>query len=418
MGLFGKSKPKQGRYEKSSAGEPIAEIQNSVYQASDMNDWLAWNVSSSGLAVTEKTAMMVSAVYACVSLIGGAIAALPKAIYERTAEGRQKVDHKFRWLLNEEPNPNSSAAVFWECMTGSLLLHGDAFAIINRPSYKLTDVIGFEWIPTQSVDVILTDDGPKYRVHLQDGKLKSFDSADILHIPGPGFNGFRGMSQIQYVLRQSVGIALAADEYSANFFQNGARPDFVIKHPTTPTVEQQDQLRNAWAERYQGVRKSHRPAILTGGADIKELTMNAEDAQLITTREFQVEDISRIFGVPPHLIGHTKNNTSWGTGIEQMSIGFVKYTLSRHLVKIEQELNRKIWPSRERYFVEFVTAGLERGDYKTRNEGYRIALGRAGEPAWMTTNEVRKLENLAPIDGGDQLFTGIADAPTQQTAGA
>ena len=152
-----------------------------------------------------------------------------------------------------------------------------------------------------------------------------------------------------------------------------------------------------------GTGNAHLPALMVGGAKVHELTMNAEDAQLIDTRRFQVEDIARIFGVPPHMIGHTDKTSSWGTGVEQMSIGFVKYTLQRHLVKFEQEINRKVWPSRERYFVEFMTAGLERGDYKTRNEGYRIALGRAGEPAWMTVNEVRKLENLPPVPGGEKL---------------
>lgn len=134
---------------------------------------------------------------------------------------------------------------------------------------------------------------------------------------------------------------------------------------------------------------------MSGGMKIHELTINAEDAQLIETRKFQIEDIARVFGVPPHMIGHTEKSSSWGTGVEQMSIGFVKYTLARHLTKIEQEFNRKLWRDKT-YFAEFNTAGLERGDYKTRMEGYRIALGRAGEQPWMDVEEVRRLENLSP----------------------
>ena len=147
--------------------------------------------------------------------------------------------------------------------------------------------------------------------------------------------------------------------------------------------------------------------------ELEKLSITPEDASLLDTRRFQVEEIARIFGVPPHMIGHTSASTSWGTGIEQQSIGFVKYTLQRHLVKIEQELNRKIWPTRARYYVEFSAVGLERGDTKTRNEAYRIALGRAGEPGWMSVNEVRRAENLPPVEGGD-----IMGAPNAQTPAA
>ena len=169
--------------------------------------------------------------------------------------------------------------------------------------------------------------------------------------------------------------------------------------------------------RYAGVANAHIPAILTGGGDVKTLSLNPGDAQLIETRGFQAADIARFYGVPPHMIGLTDKATSWGSGIEQQSIGFIKYTLQRHLVKIEQEINRKCFRT-ARNFAEFNTAGLERGDYKARNEGYRIAVGRAGEPGWMTINEIRKLENLPPIDGGDTLNPGgKANEPAPKTAG-
>jgi HK97 family phage portal protein len=212
-------------------------------------------------------------------------------------------------------------------------------------------------------------------------------------------------------MKNPAGIALAADQYSASFFKNGAKPDFAIEMVGNPNTEQVEEMRRVWTEKYGGVGKNHLPAILFGGSKIHELTINAEDAQLIATRQFQVEDIARIFGVPPHMIGHTTNTTSWGSGVENMGIAFVKYTLGRHLVKIEQEINRKSFPFGGAVFAEFNTAGLERGDYKTRNEGYRIALGRAGEPGWMTINQVRKLENMPPIEGGDELNKGEANAP-------
>lgn len=387
-----------------------------IRKGTELFEWMTGGMSSAGVAVTEQTAMRVSAVYASINLIGGAIASLPLPIYQRTPDGRERVDHDLWWLLNEQPHPAWSAASFWEYLAASKLLLGDAYAEIMRASPNSPKIVGFEprhksRITTQRVD------GRLIYVHQDDdGKTRAIDQDDMLHIPGPGFNGLTGMSQIRHALRNSAGIALAADEYSASFFGNGARPDFAIEWPGDLNQEQRDMMRAAWMEKHGGLKNAHIPTFLSGGAKVHELTMNAEDAQLIDTRRFQVEDIARIFGVPPHMIGHTTAATSWGSGVEQMSIGFVKYTLQRHLVKFEQEINRKCWPVRTRHFCEFATAGLERGDYKSRNEGYRIALGRAGEPAWMTINEVRKLENLKPVQGGDTLNNG--SQPNEATAQA
>ena len=189
------------------------------------------------------------------------------------------------------------------------------------------------------------------------------------------------------------------------------RPDIALTTPREIKLqdEQIDKLRQQWALRYNGIGNSKAPVILTGGMGIQQLTMSAVDAELLATRRLEEETIARIFGVPPHMLGMTDKSTSWGSGIEQQSIGFVKYTLQRYLVKIEQEINRKCYQT-ERYFCEFDTKGLERGDIKTRNDSYRTALGRAGEMSWMTINEVRAAENLPPIAGGDVLWTAEGTA--------
>jgi len=370
-------------------------------------------MEGAGVSVNEKTAMKVSAVYACVGLIGGAISCIPLPIYQTKKGEREKIDHEYHYLLNREANKDYSAAVFWQTLIESVLLHGDGFARILRPSSVSHRAIGFEWYHKRDVSVF-KHDGMIFYALTKEGVQEVVHSDDMIHVPGLGFDGLNGMSQITYVLRNSAGIALAADEFSADFFANGAKPDFALEYPGKVSPEQQDMIRNTWADRHQGASKRNLPALMTGGAKVHELTMNAEDAQLLTTRKFQVEDIARIFGVPPHMIGHTEKSSSWGTGVEQMSIGFVKYTLARHLRKIEQELNRKLF-GRSDTFVEFNTAGLERGDYKTRMEGYRVALGRAGEPGWMTVNEIRKKENQASIAGGDELNTGISSNEEQNT---
>lgn len=388
-----------------------------IRKGTELFEWMTGGMSSAGVAVTEQTAMRVSAVYASVNLIGGALASLPLHVYRRTDDGRERAKHDIWWMLNEQPHPAWSAATFWEYLAASKLLQGDAYARILRASRLSPTIVGFE--PLHKARIATKKEYGRLWYHYteDDGKITVIDQDDMLHIPGPGFDGLTGMSQIRHALRNPAGIALAADEYSATFFSNGARPDFAIEVPGNVSREQQDMIRETWKNRYGGVANAHLPALLAGGMKVQELTMNAEDAQLIDTRRFQIEDIARIFGVPPHMIGHTDKTTSWGTGVEQMSIGFVKYTLQRHLVKFEQEINRKVWPTRERYFVEFNTSGLERGDYKSRNEGYRIALGRAGEPGWMTVNEVRKLENMPPLDGGETLMKGNSNEATPPAAG-
>lgn len=389
---------------------------------SQLYEWLTGGTrSNAGPAVTERTAMAIGAVYACVGLIGGAIASLPMQIYRRTDDSRERVTNDLWWLLNEQPAPGYSAAVFWEYLAWSLLIHGDAMARIRRVSPMSPVIEGFDLLhPLNDVTPVKNGNRLAYVVRRPDGDgTETIDQDDMLHIPGLGFDGLRGLSPLRFSARQTFGLSLAADEYSARFFSNGARPDYVV---TTPNGMKEDQVklfRESWMARYAGVGNAHIPAILTGGGDVKALSLNPEDAQLIQTRGYQAADVARFYGVPPHMIGITEKSTSWGTGIEQQSIGFVKYTLQRHLVKIEQEINRKCFRT-ARLFAEFNTAGLERGDYKARNEGYRIAAGRAGEPGWMTVNEIRRLENLPPIEGGDQLNpgNGLAKEPPKDPGAA
>lgn len=396
---------------------------SSGYQGSQLYEWLSGgNTSSAGYAVSEITAMSVSAVYACVALIAGAIASLPLPIFRRNEEGREKITvmaesrpANLWWLLNEQPHRQWSAAVFWEYMIASLLLTGDAMARIIRRSNG--EVLAIEPVHPSCVTVKdhALDGGLLYIVTVA-GKTDTYGQDDFFHVPGIGCDGYRGMSPIRYVAKNAIGTALAAESYSGDFFANGARPDFLITIPANMTKEQQELFRESWLARFGGPGRKHIPGILTGGGDIKPLSLNAEDSQIIETRKFQVIDIARIFGVPPFMIGETEKSSSWGSGVESMSIGFVKYTLQRHLTKIEQEINRKMFPRSLKLFTEFNTAGLERGDILTRYQAHRIALGRAGEPGWKTVNEIRKIENDSPIDGGDDLNKGNVDDTVSETA--
>jgi HK97 family phage portal protein len=365
-----------------------------------------------GPVVSETTAMRVSAVYACVALIAGAISTLPMPVYQRTEDGREMVNHPYFWLLNEEPNDDISAAVFWEYLVSSRLFYGDCFAEILRPSFRSSGASGFlPHHPNRVTPFRDTAGNLFYRVTPLIGAQYTVHPSDMIHVPSLGFDGLRSPSPITYAARQAVGTALSADEYNSRFFTNGARPDFALTTPGVLSKDQADMIRATWSDNHSGVAKSHMPAILHGGLDVKQLSLSAADSQILATSMFQVEQIARVLGVPPHMIGHTDKSTSWGAGVENMGRGFVKFTLKRDLVKFEQEFNRKLWPIRERLFVRFDLADIERGDLKSENEALRIALGRAGEPGWMSQDEVRKVKNLAPKGGAaNELLAAVAAA--------
>ncbi|WP_301100335.1 phage portal protein [Propionivibrio sp.] len=396
------------------SGVTPAAINNQMLTSAPSSEFFFAANNAAGVEVTERSAMSISAVYSCVSLIAGAIGGLPLPIYRSTAGGRERIErHPLAALLNRAPSPLCTAAVFWEFLTSSLLLHGDAFARITRTSAFDPAVASLvPWHPS-NVEVRRIDGRLKYRLTDPEigGKSVIIDQDDMLHVPGIGFNGLRGMTPLSYALRSAAGIALAATEHTARFFGNGARPDFVLTtESNTLTEEQGAKIREAWNDMHGGPHRAYRPALLSGGLKIQPLTLNSVDAQLLATRNLQAEDVARIFGVPPHMIGLTDKTTSYGSGVEQMSIGFVKYTLMRHLTKFEQEINRKALRDTE-VFAEFTTAGLERGDLKSRYDAHRTAIGRAGEPGFLTVNEVRRLENLPPVEGGDVINKGDTNAP-------
>lgn len=359
----------------------------------------------SGAVVNDATAMRVSAVYACVRLIAGAIAGLPVHVYRRTPEARQRIDHDLWWLLNEQPCAAFNAATFWEFIATQFMLREDGIAFIKRTPNGAPEAF-IPW-PRSKVRIDVDPESPPknprlvYRFHDGD-RYFGAEQDDVLHFPGFGFNGVHGMSVIQWGARNGIGIAIKADEFAGKFYGQGAQPQHAIKAPGQMTPAQQDAFREAWVAKYSGAGPTGMPLILTEGLDITELSMTAADAQLLESRKWQVIDIARAFGVPPFMIGENEKSTSWGSGIEQMGIGFARYTLMPHLTRIRQELNRKLF-RRAGLFVAHNVDSLQQADAKGRGEYFKAALGGTQSPAWMTPNEVRKLENLPPIDGGDQL---------------
>lgn len=380
---------------------------------------------------SETNVMTVTAIWACVNLISGAISAIPKDIFARTVEtgeSSQLFGDPLWWVMNEELSPRWMAATGWEYLMQSLLLHGDAFAVIHRGSKS--QPIGLEPVHPLRVTVSLLPDWPggrlMYRIEPEPlmygtsndkSKVLLLDQDDVIHIPGAGFNGFRGMSPLKNSLKMAGAVALATQEYAGNYFANGARPDFTLSTDQQLTQEKIAGMRSQIAENHAGYKNSYKPMILESGLTYQQIEISNEDAQLLSTRQFQIEEIARAYGIPPWLLGHNEKTTSWGTGIEAIGQAFVRYTLGRHLVKIENECNRKLFRTAAKHMA-FDTFIFERSDMKSLFEAFRNAIGGSMGPGWMTDEEIRqklkmKLKPSTPLYAGP-----TASSPTPAKEGA
>jgi len=387
--------------------------------------------SSAGVNVTPETAQRVSAVYACRRLIAGSIASMPLTIYERADGARRSVDHDYWWMLNEQPCPRFTAHSMWEYAISSVLMRGDGLIMLDRaPSGQVRQMI-----PLKRESVMIYRHGDRkqrlgYRVHGEFGEASAYfdlDQDDVIHLANDTFDGLCSTSVIGTAARSAIGTAYKADEFAGKLYGSGGHVQYAVKSPKSMSPEQQAAFREAFVATYgSGMGPTSRPLMLTEGLEIQQMAMTATDAQFLESRKYQVSDIARAFGVPPHMIGETSASTSWGSGIEQMSIGFVVTTLMPHMSRFKDELNRKLWPRNSRIYCEWNPDSMLQGDSKAQAEYFTKALGGPGAQGWMTINEVRRLKNLPPVDGGEKLiFAGSAPAegqdneePTAEAAGA
>lgn len=380
----------------------------------------SFGVASSGMTVTPTSAMRVAAVFACVQKIAGAIATLPLHVYRTDGDVKVRLPRDDLWFkLNEQPSEQFTAASHWEGVSISQLLRGDAYTWIRRSSNNsIKEFLPLPWGCVSPIRQV--GGGVRYYISLPEYGINTWlEPSEVLHFPGFGFDGIKSMSVISYAARQAVGNAIAMDEYSGKFFADGAHPSIILSAAGKMDPAQVTQLQNAFRSKYSGLDNAHRlPLVLTEGLTAKEISLSAEDAQLLEARKFQVIDIARAFGVPPHMIGETSASTSWGSGIEAMSRAFVTYTLQPHLVRIEQEINRKLFPRDTGRFVQFDRDALIEGDSKAQADYNRAALGGPGSgPGWMSVDEIRKTKGLAPMGGSSaEIFDPRLVQPAQETA--
>ena len=361
--------------------------------------------STAGKAVTEHSAMQMTAVYACVRILSEAIAGLPLHLYRYNDDGGKEkaLEHPLYLLLHDEPNPEMSSFVFRETLMTHLLLWGHAYAQIIRNG-KGAVVALYPLMPNR-MTVDRDSQGKLYYSYQMSnsdaptmtGGTVILKPSDVLHVPGLGFDGLVGYSPIA-MAKNAIGLAIATEEFGAKFFANGATPGGLLEYPGT--VKDPDRVRESWNKGFSGSQNAGKVAILEEGMKYTPISIAPEQAQFLETRKFQVNEIARIFRVPPHMVGDLEKSSF--SNIEQQSREFVKYTLDPWVVRWEQSIQRTLLTAEEKkqYFVKFNLEGLLRGDYQSRMNGYATAR----QNGWMSANDIRELENLDRIpssDGGD-----------------
>lgn len=383
---------------KRQRGEP-----KNKYEGNDFS--LLFGRSTSGKTVNERTALQTTAVYACVRILSETIASLPLHVYRYTEGGKAKdTEHVLYMLLHDEPNPDMTSFVFRETLMSHLLIWGNAYSQILRD--RSGQVIGLYPLLPDQMSVHRSEKGKLYYVYnryeednpnFQEKGSIVLSQEEVLHIPGLGFDGLIGYSPIA-LAKNAVGMTLACEEYGASFFGNGANPGGVLEHPGI--LKDPGKVRDSWNAVYQGTRNAHKVAVLEEGMSYKQIGIPPEEAQFLETRKFQINEIARLFRIPPHMVGDLEKSSF--SNIEQQSLEFVKYTLDPWVVRFEQALKKSLLLPEEKktHFIKFNVDGLLRGDYQSRMNGY--AIGR--QNGWLSTNDIRELEELNPIspeEGGD-----------------
>lgn len=349
--------------------------------------------------------MQMTAVYSCVRVLAEAVAGLPLHLYKYTDSGGKDkaLDHPLYFLLHDEPNPEMTSFVFRETLMTHLLLWGNAYAQIIRNGKG--EIVGIYPLMPSRISVNRDDNGNlyyKYWRSLEDAPLNKENEvillpSEVLHIPGLGFDGLVGYSPIA-MAKNAVGMAIACEEYGAKFFANGATPGGILEHPGV--VKDPEKVRASWNSAFGGSSNANKVAVLEEGMKYTPISISPNEAQFLETRKFQINEIARIFRVPPHMVGDLEKSSF--SNIEQQSLEFVKYTLEPWLIRWEQSLVRALLSPKDKgkYFIKFNVDGLLRGDYESRMNGYATAR----QNGWMSANDIRTLENLDKIsdeEGGN-----------------
>ena len=368
-----------------------------------------WNLigaqSSAGMNVNEYTALTYSAIYCAISLISGTIATLPLRLIKEKGKKRHNATEKPLYhVLHTKANPYMTAMTLREVLTAHALGWGNGYAEIVRNS--LGDVMRLWPITPNRVKPKIKDDELVYEITV-DGEIMVLPRSQVLHVPGLGFDGFMGYSVVS-LARESVGMGLAMEKFGASFFGQGAHPGIAVTHPGKLSEGAYKNLSGELSTKYAGLGKAHRLMLLEEGMKFEKVGISQEDSQFLESRVFQVQEVARWFGLPPHKLKEmTKSSFS---NIESEQISFVTESILPWLVRFEQNYNLQLLTDREvqqGFYFKHSVEGLLRGDSKSRGEFYRTMWSIGA----ITQNEIRGLEDMDPVDGGDELFVPLNVTP-------
>ncbi|WP_436875946.1 phage portal protein [Siccibacter turicensis] len=359
--------------------------------------WQEWmGMSSSGKVVSADKAIHLSAVWACVRLLSESVSTLPLKVYERQPDGSRKpaTNHPAYQVLCRRPNLEMTPSRFMLMLVASICLRGNAFVEKKMIGNKLVSLVPL--LP-QNMVVKRLDSGSLEYTYTEAGTKRVIPVKNIMHIRGFGMDGVCGMMPMM-AGRDVIGSAMAVEESAAKIFENGLQSSGFLSAEQALDKDQRERLRG-YMQAFTGSRNAGKIMVLEGGLKYQNVTMNPEAAQMLESRAFSIEEICRWFRVPPFMVGHADKQSSWASSVEGMNLQFLTNTLRPLLVNIEQEISRCLLDDEE-LFAEFSVEGLLRADSAGRSAYYTTAL----QNGWMSRNDVRRLENMPPIEGGE-LYT-------------
>lgn len=358
----------------------------------------------SGVPVSNESALQISAVFACIRNISEDVAKVPLKMYRKTGNERERIDHPLFDLLNHQPNPEMGSMDFRQTLTAHALGWGNGYAEIQR---NINGDVKALWPlhPKRVKPQRLENDQIVYEVTQDDGSIKNIRPDFMLHVKGLGDDGVIGYNVIQFA-RENLGLAKAAETFGGAYFGNNTVMGGVLKHPANLSKNAQDRLLRNIKDKHQGADKAHNLMILEEGMTFEKTVIPPEESQFLETRQFSVPEICRWFRMPPHKVADLQRATF--SNIEHQDLEYVKDCLTAWFKRWEQSIWSKLLTDRDiqgGVYAEHSAEGLLRGDIQSRYQAYQIALGNNNNPGFMTINEVRALENLNPLDGGDELFS-------------
>jgi len=362
--------------------------------------------NESGVVFTDDRAMQISAVWACVRIRTQTVATLPLHLYRKTAEGRELVtDHWANDLLRYRPNNMMTPLDFRQAMQAQLVLWGNGYAHIERSGNR---VVALTPLRPGSMTPVRRENEVYYEYATSKG-THIFARESILHIKAFGTDGVVGLSPLRYGA-QAMGVTVSAEQHAAHSFSSGGRPAGVLTVDRTLSDVQREQIRKI----YENVQASDGLYVLEGGTKYQAVALSPDDLQMLETRVFQLSEIARMFGVPSFLLNDSEKSTSWGTGLEQINLGFLTYSLRADIVQWESALNSALFSTKDQkeYFFEHSLEGLLRADTNARSNFYSQMV----QNGLLSRNEVRALENFPPVDGADDLTVQVNMTPIDQLA--